>query len=195
MILQCNKNALKSKFRGKCEGTAIIDTESWKEVPNFPRYEASTMGRLKRKQYTDHLGRTYKEIIVKGRNSSRIGDRVVLCNQGCKDYILARVIATTFYEYPLDTKLTVNHIDGNRSNNNIGNLELITREENNRHAHEHGLFIKKYRMTILRDTQTGKRFLFDSQTQASKFLGKNNSFIANAKRDNRRQYGRYIMEG
>lgn len=194
-MLLCKTNALKSKFRGKCEGTAITDKEIWKEVPNFPRYEVSTLGEMRRNAYTDNKGRFYKQRYIKGRKSSRIGTRVVLCNQGCKDYILARVIATTFYEYPIDTELTVNHIDGNRDNNNIGNLELITREENSKHAHEHGLFMKKYCMTILKDTKTGRRYMFDSQTKASKFLGKNKSFIANAKRDNRREYGRYILEG
>lgn len=195
MILQCKINALKSKFKGHCEGTAIIDKEQWKQVPHFPRYEVSTMGQMKRKAYTDNRGRFYKERYIHGRNSSRIGTRVVLCNQGCRDYILARVIATTFYGYPLDTELTVNHIDGNRNNNNIGNLELISREENSKHAHEHGLYLSKYKSAVLRDTHTGRRYLFDSQVKASQFLGKNKSFIANAKRDNRRDYGRYILEG
>lgn len=194
-MLQCSINALKSKFRGKCEGTALTDQEIWKQVPGFPRYEVSTMGNMRRNKYTDNRGRIYKQRYIQGRKSSRIGTRVVLCNQGCKDYILARVIATTFYEIPIDTELTVNHIDGNRDNNNIGNLEMITREENSKHAHEHGLFEKKYKMTILKDTKTGRTYMFDSQTQASKFLGKNNSFIANAKRDNRREYGRYKLEG
>jgi len=195
MILECKINALKSKFKGHCEGTAIISEEQWKQVPHFPRYEVSTMGRIRRNAYTDNRGRFYKQREVYGRNSSRIGTRVVLCDQGCRDYILARVISTTFYGYPLDTELTVNHIDGNRDNNNIGNLELISREENSRHAHEHGLYKKKYRSAVLKDTHTGRRYLFDSQVKASQFLGKNKSFIANAKRDNRRDYGRYILEG
>lgn len=194
-MLQCKINALKSKFKGNCEGTAIIDQEKWMTVPGYPRYEVSTLGSLRRNKYTDNLGRTYKQIIVNGRKSTRIGTRVVLCNQGCRDYILARVIATTFYGLPLDTELTVNHIDGNRDNNNIGNLEMVTREENTQHAHKHGLYKTKYCMTILRDTKTGRRYMFDTQSQASKFMGKSVSFIANAKRDNRRHYGRYIMEG
>jgi hypothetical protein len=194
-MLQCSINALKSKFKGKCEGTAIIEQDIWKAVPGFPRYEVSTQGNIRRNKYTDNLGRTYIRRNIQGRKSTRIGTRVVLCNQGCKDYILARVIATTFYGYPLDTELTVNHIDGNRANNNIGNLELITREENTQHAHEHGLYKTKYIMTILRDTHTGRKYMFDTQSQASKFLGKNTSFIANAKRDNRKVYGKYILEG
>ena len=35
-------------------------------------------------------------------------------------------------------KLVINHIDGNKSNNNLKNLELITSSENQRHAYRIG---------------------------------------------------------
>ena len=35
--------------------------------------------------------------------------------------------------------LTVNHIDGNKHNNNISNLELMTQSENSKHSWENGL--------------------------------------------------------
>ena len=193
-MLACQIDGLRSKPKGTCLPTSIVGSEVWYDVPNYPRYTVSTMGNIKRKAYIDVLGRQYKEILVKGRISSRIGARVVMCNQdGCRDYVLARVIATTIYDYPLDTPLTVNHMDGNRDNNNIGNLELVTREENTRHAHRYRLAIGQYIKTVLKDTHTGNMYIFDTQTQASKFLGRNVSFIANAKRDQRYDYGRYRL--
>jgi len=48
-----------------------------------------------------------------------------------------------FYRYfkgPIPKGFTVNHIDGNKLNNNINNLETMTLEGNIRHAHAIGLY-------------------------------------------------------
>lgn len=55
-----------------------------------------------------------------------------------KQLLLHRVVATAFFNEP-QTKLHVNHIDGNKANNCISNLELCTQKENNRHAFRTGL--------------------------------------------------------
>lgn len=191
---KCDIDGLRSKPKGTCEATIFSTNEVWLPIPNYTRYEVSNMGGLRRLGYTDHLGRSFSLRYIKGRNTSRIGIRVVLCDNGCKDYILARLVATVFYGYDIDTDLTVNHIDGNRHNNDINNLELISRRDNSIHAHAFGLLSVNYKPTILKDTHTGTRLTFKTQTEASKFLGMNSSFIANAKRDNRRVYGKYILE-
>jgi hypothetical protein len=190
----CEIDGLRSKPKGTCEATTFSTHEVWLPVPNYPMYEVSNMGGLRRLTSIDALGRIQKLRYLKGRATSRIGVRVALYNHGAKDFILARLVATTFYGYDINTPLTVNHIDGNRYNNDINNLELVTREENNTHAHDYGLMDAKYKTTILRDTFTNNRLYFKSQTEASKFLGRNTSFIANSKRDGRLQYGQYILE-
>lgn len=191
---KCDIDGLKSKPKGTCEATVFSSEEVWLPVPNYPRYEVSNMGGLRRLPYTDYMGRKHKLRYIKGRISSRIGIRVVLCNDGCVDKILARIVATTFYGYDLDTELTVNHIDGNRYNNDINNLELISREENSRHGHEFGLYTTSKPMT-LKDLKTGDIYHFKSQTQASRFMGKNVSYIANAIRDGRMIVEQYRIGG
>jgi hypothetical protein len=52
---------------------------------------------------------------------------------GRKPYKLHRLVAM-FYLDNFNDKLHINHKDGNKKNNNISNLEVITQLENNRHA-------------------------------------------------------------
>lgn len=191
---KCDINGIKSKPKGTCEATVLSTDEVWLPVPNYPRYEVSNMGGLRRLAYTDYMGRKHKLRYIKGRISSRIGIRVVLCDNGCVDKVLARIVATTFYGYDLDTELTVNHIDGNRYNNDINNLELISREENSRHGHEHDLYNISKEVT-LKNLKTGRIYRFKSQTEASVFVGKNKSYIANAIRDGRMVLDNYLIGG
>jgi hypothetical protein len=53
-------------------------------------------------------------------------------------YALHRLIATTFIEN-LTNKPSVNHIDRNKTNNCVTNLEWVTIQENNQHNHTIGL--------------------------------------------------------
>ena len=55
-----------------------------------------------------------------------------------KDEYIHRIVATCFLEKPPDLK-EINHIDGNKRNNHVNNLEWCTRSHNNKHAFETGL--------------------------------------------------------
>ncbi|WP_313266499.1 HNH endonuclease [Sphingobacterium sp.] len=74
---------------------------------------------------------------------------------------LHRILAETFIPNPKN-KPCVNHIDGNKLNNNLSNLEWVTHKENIQHAWRTGLFSAK--------SEGGRSFLKDEQV---KFIREN----------------------
>jgi len=68
----------------------------------------------------------------------RHGYKIV--NAGERQERLHRLVAEAFLQNP-DGKLEVNHIDGNKLNNHVANLEWCTRTENMRHAVSTGLHV------------------------------------------------------
>lgn len=61
--------------------------------------------------------------------------QVGLCHKGKpKLFLTHRLVAIHFIDNP-ENKPEVNHIDGNKKNNNLSNLEWVTRSENKKHSY------------------------------------------------------------
>lgn len=167
--------------------------EIWKDIPGYEGiYQASTFGRIRtcegKKTYSVlHGERTWRQRILKPKSCSdysRIGYRVTLWkDKKPRDYLVARLVCTTFHENLIDTNMTVNHKDGNRLNNNVDNLEWLSLADNIRHGYENDLY--KQNKTTLISQDTGEVFVFRSQSEAAKFLGRNHGYINNIISKNR----------
>lgn len=118
--------------------------ETWKDIPNYEGlYQASNLGRIKGlrryKQNHSKLQLVEEKIIKQYVNKHNGYVYAVLCKDGKeKNCRVHKLIATAFIPNP-ENKKTINHIDGNKANNRVDNLEWATNQENIMHAIETGL--------------------------------------------------------
>lgn len=117
--------------------------EIWKDIIGYEGYyQVSSIGRVKsmaRERIYKNGYRPLQEKILNPSYNSRRYYTVVLQKNGVKSTkTVHRLVADVFIPNHLNKK-TVNHIDGNKSNNNISNLEWSTYSENNQHAIDTGL--------------------------------------------------------
>lgn len=94
--------------------------EIWKIVPSFENYEVSSLGNVRDKnktpmKYFDN-GLGYLVVRLRSAGSKR------------KRFYVHRLVMMVFN--PINEKLEVNHIDHNKSNNALSNLEWVTHKEN-----------------------------------------------------------------
>ena len=115
--------------------------EIWKPVKNYEElYEVSNLGNIKSiERYIVFPNYQYlkPQKLLKQFKDGRGYMHVKLYNGEGKSKSLTthRVVALTFIKNPLDL-LEINHIDGNKLNNHVDNLEWITRSENIKHAYK-----------------------------------------------------------
>lgn len=109
--------------------------EIWKPIKGFSHYEVSNKGRIRSKKFDN----AHKGTILKFSICGSGYYKATLCEDK-KHYqiMIHKIVAQTFIPNP-ENKRTVNHIDGNKLNNNVENLEWSTYSENLKHAYKNGL--------------------------------------------------------
>lgn len=107
----------------------------WKKIDRFDsKYSISDSGEVR----NDSTGRILKQSI--NANGYCIVGIYNKEKKHTSHYRVHRLVAEAFIENP-DNKEIVNHIDGNKQNNNVKNLEWNTSSENVKHAFRTGLSI------------------------------------------------------
>ncbi|MBO5476124.1 MAG: HNH endonuclease [Clostridia bacterium] len=109
--------------------------EQWKVVKGFENYLVSSLGNVKT------INGKLKKVVYDSKND--YGYVELWKNNKGKKFRIHRLVAETFIPNTLG-KEQVNHIDGDKKNNCVSNLEWVTPKENIRHAIENDLSSIKY---------------------------------------------------
>lgn len=158
--------------------------EIWKDVKGYEDYyQVSSLGRIKRKSGYVNVGiknnekRLVKERILK----QRLRNNGYLSVDLSKEHIVKtisvhRIVAMAFIENDSPLKTYVNHINCNKCDNRVENLEWVTPRENSHHAKENKLF-KTPNKKQVRCKQLNKSF--ESSYAAAEYI--NNKYFNNSK--------------
>lgn len=127
--------------------------EVWKDIEGYEGlYKVSNLGNI-------HSIKSH--YILKG-SIDTMGYRIVNLskNKTNKHFYIHRLVAKAFIPNP-DNKPQVNHIDGNKLNNNITNLEWVTGKENIRHASKNNLLQKNKKIyNKIKEIDNGNYFKY-----------------------------------
>lgn len=176
--------------------------EIWKDIPNYNGYQISNLGNVrtynkitKNKKYKErHWENRILKFKVSTSKYGRKDYRVELWNNGKhKTILVSRLVAFTFNNMPLDSELTVNHIDGNSLNNNLDNLEIITKKENIQHEFRTGLYKNQIKIKI-QDKITGTIIFPSSLNEGNKYINRTHDYLSKKIKNNIFENDRYTWE-
>lgn len=148
-----------------------MQNEEWKDIEGYDGlYMVSNYGNVKSLNYK----RTGKECLLKPTNNTTgYYLFVVLCKNGVlKNYRVHRLVAQAFIPNPNNLP-EVNHIDENKNNNCVGNLEWCTREYNNNYGTRNERHAKALSKHVLQIDKNSNKVIheWDSATQVKLELG------------------------
>lgn len=159
-------------------------TEIWKPVLGYNNtYWVSSFGRVKSLKKN-------KERMLKAGIASNGYYTVALCKDGEQQtYTVHSLVANYFVDGKSPLKNFINHIDGNKLNNNVSNLEWCTNKENLNHAAlvlKHFGGIPKVKVKCLETN-----IIYESVQDAARKLGLSHGNISSVLYGNRKTTGGY----
>lgn len=134
----------------------------WKEITDYPNYLCSRSGEFKNKKNGHILTQTftngYKKVALRNAN-------------GSKQHRAHRIVAKMWLPPPTNGRNQVNHIDGNKTNNCVENLEWCSAKENMDHFRQsHPQFLPSIKLRFTKEGEEPKTF--NSISLAAKHFNK-----------------------
>ena len=139
--------------------------EKWEKIKGFEKYSVSNKGNVR----NDKTGR-----ILKPHVSTSGYYQVMMGRKTIPQYI-HRLVALAFIPN-IDNKPQVDHIDGNRLNNNLSNLRWVTVSENRR-AFGYEKCNQARQKKVIATHENGQRLEFVSRKKASEYFNCHSSKI------------------
>lgn len=157
-------------------GGTVVDTrkEVWIDIEGGPGYQISNYGRVK----------SVERIIKRGTNFLPIRGRILKPWKRSKDYLsvgfqvdgkrkvvlVHRLVANAFIPNR-ESGMEINHLDGDKTNNTVENLEWVTTSENVLHAYATGLKKATHSKKVKVEMFDGTTLDFSSMKDCSEYFG------------------------
>lgn len=111
----------------------MSNTEQWREIPGFPGYEVSDMGRVRSWKLGGpgtRLASSPSEVRPQQGRHGYV--RVELCHEGQRSHHFVHRIVLTAFVGP--SKLSADHVNAVKDDNRLANLQWLTQAENVRRS-------------------------------------------------------------
>lgn len=154
----------------------LEDCERWKGVLGLENYyEVSDKGRIRSVARRDRRGQLRKSKILKPNGRYLGASCSIYGGRPFRLVVHTEVMKAFVGERP--EGMVVNHINGNKHDNRLSNLEYTTPKGNNEHALREGLTSNNIVVRIT-NVETGMISYHLSMRKASSFLGRSASYVS-----------------
>lgn len=153
-----------------------LDFNEFVEIPEYTNYLISKDGRIFSKKYHLLMETTINKygyvaislVSDSGERNTKLIHHLLLATFKPEEY--ARI--TKLEDIAgCDIRYVVNHKDGNKQNNDLDNLEVVSQSENGYHAVKNNLITTTKKVMIKFHNEDGLVRNFDSMIEASKYMG------------------------